>query len=213
MKLSEAATLRLEHPQIEHVRSSCFDESLSSTPPPLPSSLSSNRESLHSRSAAERGARSSLDPQPQPHAAQRPHTTSSESLHRDPNWLTRAEYRAQRGRALNSIVEEQRQAQGPRRSQRGQRSLTATPSHSSLASLAPEAVSQNDPTGMANLHLELAAQLILSARRYQQPLQESPSGHPEALPTYIHPPSHHGGRGTSRARGQQGPAGAGSYGK
>ena len=300
MKLSEAATLRLEHPQIEHVRSSCFDESLSSTPPPLPSSLSSNRESLHSRSAAERGARSSLDPQPQPHAAQRPHTTSSakesphrdpnwltraeyraqrgrarlvrsscfdeslsstlpslpsslssnreslhsrsaaergarssldpqpqphaaqrphttssakESPHRDPNWLTRAEYRAQRGRALNSIVEEQRQAQGPRRSQRGQRSLTATPSHSSLASLAPEAVSQNDPTGMANLHLELAAQLILSARRYQQPLQESPSGHPEALPTYIHPPSHHGGRGASRARGQQGPAGAGSYGK
>ena len=100
MKLSEAATLRLEHPQTEHVTSSCFDELLCSTPSPLPSSLSSIRESLHSRSAGEVGAPSSLDPQPQSHAAQRPQTTSSakESPRRDPNWLTRAEYRAQRGR-------------------------------------------------------------------------------------------------------------------
>ena len=175
MKWSEAATLRLEHLSETDVR---HHEPLNEL---LPSSSVRPCGPPRSCSAADIWSSPSRESQPlAPPARHSAATPSAGQSRTDPNWLPRAEFRAQRARNHYSSQSSARRSKLSSRSETTgvHSSVPATytlpASHAALAASGPPCP---QPDAAAQL-VELAAQLIVSAQRIQSDSQPAPFVHP-----------------------------------
>ena len=171
MKWSEAATLRLEHLSETDVR---HHEPLDEL---LPSS------SVRPCSAADIWSSPSRGSQPLAPPARHSATTPSAGQSRtDLNWLPRAEFRAQRARnhySSKSAVRPSTSKMSSRSETTGAHSsvpatYTLPASHAALTASGPPCP---QPDIAAQL-VELAAQLVVSAKRIQSDSQPAPIVHP-----------------------------------